>query len=189
MSFLDKFDKFVNDLFTKEQVKPKACCKSVEERWHLPHDLEEGESRRVFYIDVGDCPTEKAEEFLARLKEKFKGEKCCDKEVEFELCETECCSAGGCSLPLVEEVVEKTELFFIKGTTARAILLVKVDVGTLPPNKADEFVQKRIESYKGLLDRVPHDVGVMFMPGRYCGDNVEIVSLYGTDFGIEVKDY
>ena len=41
----------------------------------LIYRLARAPERRIFYIDVGNLPTSKAELFMERVKEKFKKEK------------------------------------------------------------------------------------------------------------------
>jgi hypothetical protein len=58
-------------------------------------------------------------------------------------------------------------LFHVKGSKdLKAVVLVYLDVGTLPPNKAEAYIQKKVEAYKPLFNRLPEDVGVMFLPNR-----------------------
>lgn len=162
MKFLQKLDNFVNDLFQseKEQVKPTVTCKEVEscdkqDEWAKfdPNIVYDGD-KKTFYVDCGNLTPEEAEALMDRMRKKLQEKK-------------ECC----------EKTDALPDLFKVKGEKElRAIVMFHIDVGQLPPQKAEDLVQRRMLQYKGLFDRLPEDVGLMVLPSRH-GTTVEYIVL------------
>lgn len=166
MSWLKKLDEFLDKhwhapysgkLVPKATENPPVWGKQGE--W-VKFPTYNTEDRRVFHVDVGNCSPEKAEELLAKMREKLNGEKCCGKEVELKKCETNCCATP-------DATDKPTDLFFVKaGKPLRAVVLVYLDVGLLSPEKVEAYVERRKQQWQGLFERMPEDVGVMYLPAR-----------------------
>jgi hypothetical protein len=163
--------------FFSSPKKEDCCQKPCEPVWGKQGEwakYDQHDDRRVFYIDIGDCPPQKAEEFLNKMRENLKNAKCCDNEVDLKVCETNCCKTEvGVSKPTSEN------LFWVKGDKPlRAMMLVYIDVGSLPPYHVEAFLARRLGQWSGLFERLPDDVGVMLIPQRPpCKTRVEIMPL------------
>jgi len=61
----------------------------------------------------------------------------------------------------------------------KGVVVFYIDVGQLPPKKAQEFVDKLREQNKEFLDSLPEDVGELWLPVRNGNTRVESLSLCG----------
>jgi hypothetical protein len=66
-----------------------------------------------------------------------------------------------------EEKFEAADLGYYKGNgSMKGLLTIYCDVGQLPPYKAMAFIERLKESWKTVLERLPEDYGVIFIPVR-----------------------
>ena len=78
-----------------------------------------------------------------------------------------------------EKLGETTTFSYCKGSgQLMGLLTIYVDVGQLPTFKADAYVERLIDRWKPVLERLPEDHGVIFVPVRPGSETrVEYTSL------------
>ena len=57
----------------------------------------------------------------------------------------------------------------------RGAVVFYIDVGNLPPNKANEFVKQMCENNQEFLDSMPEDIGKVYLPVRNSATRVEFL--------------
>jgi hypothetical protein len=140
MKFVEKIEKLFDDLFKKEEV----ACNSDKIKINL---VEETDGKRIFQVDLKDCSEQDADVLINNIKQSLK-----------------------------KQMDEKTDIpcdkiwddwFFTKGTKPLVgVMMIYIDVGTLSIDNALKLIQDRKKQYAGLFERLPEEIGVMFIPVR-----------------------
>jgi hypothetical protein len=167
MGFIDELKELFNKATKKE---PEVKC------------TETSDGRRIFHVDLGNCPSDKAEAFIEYMKEKMKDSKCCGNNVFGK-------PEGCCNANLEEELDDicreedekccKEESYFLsKGTDdLKQLLVFYIDLGTMPTFNGRAYVQELVGRYKSISERLPANVGIMFVPVRNSDTRIEMFNL------------
>jgi len=81
----------------------------------------------------------------------------------------------------VDEVFNHREPSTDRTDGLKGIVVFYIDVGQLPPQKAEAFIERIKEDNKALLDKLPSNVGTVFMPHRARPSKIEYVSFDSFD--------
>lgn len=109
----------------------------------------------ILTVDFGDIPKGKHEEKLTEFKETF-------KEEIYKL------KVGGREVIIMPKTVQVSSL----PVNEDDVMVVKVDCGTLPPNKAKEYINSVSEAMKTVF----HDNKVVVTGYRNERDSLDITS-------------